>query len=485
MLDTVGSILMPAYLSPEMEETLYSGAMDVPWEKELEKRANRIHIIACKVAIVAVPAFFITDIFIAPDHWLEFLIYRLIIAAVAAGLLLLRRWINIWDTMLVFIPFTLISLLNAYMWSTMDVSGLQMHSFSYMALFLAGGMLLLWRSHYIIKVVILSLAFNVLTFYLFSSLSFSDIMSNGGALTLAVAIFSVVLMENRYRTSKDEIISRLLLKKSNILIEKKNKEILDSITYAKRIQEAILPSDLLFDQYLPNAWVYYRPKDIVAGDFYWLEKKGPYIFVAVADCTGHGVPGAMVSVVCSNALNRAVNELDLVEPSQILDSTREIVIETFAKSNKEVADGMDIAFCRIDTEARTLVFSGAHSSLYHITPHMGDIAEKEIADDVKKLVEYKGDKQPIGSFIEARPFSQKIIQLTKGDQFFMTSDGFPDQFGGNLGKKFYYKPMKKLFLKISKDTLQQQKSKVEEVLLEWMGEKEQVDDICMMGILIQ
>ncbi len=459
----------------------------VPWQEELEKRATTIHVIACKVAIIAAPAFFISDIFIAPDYWEQFLVLRLLVSLVVGATLIARKWINVWDTMLAFIPFISISILNAYMWSVMDAEGMRMHTFSYMALFIAAGMLLLWRPHWVTKVVVLSLVFNVFFFWLYSELSFSEIMTNGGTLTAAVAFFSIVLMNNRYRLTKDEIISRLLLKRSKNELEEKNQEILDSITYAKRIQEALLPSDTLFHSILPNAWVLYKPKDIVAGDFYWLEKHRNYVFWAVADCTGHGVPGAMVSVVCSNALNRAINELGFIEPAQILDNVRESVIESFAKSDKDVKDGMDISFVRLNIENKKAAFAGAHNSLYVVRTKNDNTIEadlKVLSNDEYHLIEYKGDKQPVGLFSESKPFTQKEIDLQEGDYLFASTDGYPDQFGGPKGRKFMYKAFKKKFLDLVALPLDQQASELDKVFTEWKGNENQIDDVCVIGMKI-
>ena len=147
-------------------------------------------------------------------------------------------------------------------------------------------------------------------------------------------------------------------------VESKNKEITDSITYAKRIQSAILPPEKVVKESLEDSFILYKPKDIVAGDFYWLEQKNGKVLFAAADCTGHGVPGAMVSVVCNNALNRSVREHGLTDPGKILDKTREIVIEEFEKSDEEVNDGMDIAICSL--EGNSLQYAGAHNPLWVI-----------------------------------------------------------------------------------------------------------------------
>ena len=196
-------------------------------------------------------------------------------------------------------------------------------------------------------------------------------------------------------------------------IEVKNKEILDSIRYAKRIQTAILPSKNQFKNHLPNSFVYYIPKDVVAGDFYWLEKKNDKIIFAVADCTGHGVPGAMVSVVCNNALKRTVREYGLNIPGKILDKTRDIVVEEFSKADENVKDGMDIALCSLD-ENNILHYAGANNPLWIIRK------------DSIEIEEFKANKQPIGQFDVTNPFTTHKIKLNKGDLIYIFSDGYAD-----------------------------------------------------------
>ncbi len=253
-------------------------------------------------------------------------------------------------------------------------------------------------------------------------------------------------------------------------IEVQNKEIRDSITYAKRIQDAILPPLKLVRDYMPNSFIFYKPKDIVAGDFYWMESVQDTIIFAAADCTGHGVPGAMVSVVCNNAMNRSVREFELTEPDKILNKTRELVVETFEKSDTDVNDGMDIALCSLNINTLMLSFAGANNGLYYIRNN--------------ELNEIKPDKQPIGKYDNAKPFTSHQIQLQKGDVIYTFSDGFPDQFGGAKGKKFMYKPFKRMLMEIHKKPMNEQHKVIGETLTSWKGDLEQIDDICIIGVTI-
>ena len=262
------------------------------------------------------------------------------------------------------------------------------------------------------------------------------------------------------------------------IVDEKNREITDSINYAKRIQEAILPNQEMFKTHLPESFILYKPKDIVAGDFYWLEKFEDQIIFAVADCTGHGVPGAMVSVVCHNALNRAVKEFGLIEPDKILNKTRELVIGTFekgdqtsqVKSGDVIRDGMDIALCVLNTKTNELAFAGANNGLYHL--HNNEITE---------LIP---DKQPIGKYAEERNFTTQKISMLKGDLIYLFSDGYADQFGGPEGKKFKYKQLKELLQKNASLKLNDQLTAVNNAFEKWKGNLEQVDDVCLMGVRI-
>lgn len=289
----------------------------------------------------------------------------------------------------------------------------------------------------------------------------------GVGLGLALVLLFVAYRGYRQKKQANQIITE-----QKAIVEEKNIEIKDSINYAKRIQNAIFPSNALLNNTLKNGFVLYQPKDIVAGDFYWLqvlEKEKSALF-AVADCTGHGVPGAMVSVVCHNALNRAVREFEYTAPSKILDKVTEIVIETFEEGEEEIQDGMDIALCNLNLETNKLEYSGANNSLYLIRNN--------------ELIETKADKQPVGKYHEHKPFSNHVIDLQKGDTIYLFSDGYADQFGGEKGKKFMYKPFKRLLSEIHHLPMEEQKQKLIDTFNTWKGSLEQVDDVCIIGVRV-
>ena len=275
---------------------------------------------------------------------------------------------------------------------------------------------------------------------------------------------------------KEEILEK------SIIIEQKNKDITDSIVYAKRIQAAILPSARLVKECLADSFILYKPKDIVAGDFYWMEKKEDTILFAAADCTGHGVPGAMVSVICNNGLNRSVREHNLIDPGKILDKTREIVIQEFDKSDdNDVKDGMDISLCTLSpvqkngsaqSPATLVSWAGANNPIWIIRKGL------------QEVYEIKPDKQPIGKYADAKSFTSHKIELNKGDSFYILTDGFQDQFGGEKGKKFKSSNLKALLLSIQNEAMEMQKELLDKAFENWKGPLEQVDDVCVIGIRI-
>jgi serine phosphatase RsbU (regulator of sigma subunit)/HAMP domain-containing protein len=251
------------------------------------------------------------------------------------------------------------------------------------------------------------------------------------------------------------------------------KQVTDSIHYAKRIQEAILPPPALFKDLLPNSFVLYKPKDIVSGDFYWLDKKGDNVYFAAVDCTGHGVPGAFMSIVGSNLLKDAVNNTDLYAPAEIMDKLNEGVSSTLhvGITEKQTKDGMDMTLCALNFKTLELQYSAAFNPLYLIRDG--------------HLMQCRADKFPVGAFVgEKQKFSNNMIKLQKGDMIYIFSDGYADQFGGPKGKKFMAGNFRSLLMDVSKLPSNEQKQKLDETVEKWRGNLEQVDDILIIGVKI-
>lgn len=290
-----------------------------------------------------------------------------------------------------------------------------------------------------------------------------------------LAVFAIFIFNRFQVTKKQKNIIEIKESETQFqkqLVEVKQKEITDSIHYAKRLQNALLPSQEHIDECLPDNFVFYKPKDIVAGDFYWLETKEDSIFIAAADSTGHGVPGAIVSVVCSNALNRSVKEFGLIHPGDILDKTRELVLETFSKSDEAIKDGMDISLLCIDKKNKSISWAGANNPLLFMYP--GDAVMREI----------KSDKQSIGKTDQPKPFTTHQIEYKAGTQFYLITDGFADQFGGPKGKKLMRKNLTEFIEKQSGLSMKEQKDKLDNLFTEWKGALQQIDDVSIIGIKI-
>ena len=291
---------------------------------------------------------------------------------------------------------------------------------------------------------------------------------------LAIMLILGGFLFNRFRVTsrQKEIIEeqKQRVDRAYDQMEQKNQEILDSINSAKRIQTAILPPKALVKEYLRDSFILYKPKDIVAGDFYWMEPQQDRVFFAAADCTGHGVPGALVSIVCNHGLNQSVREYGLTKPGEILDKTREIVLQEFEKSEEDVKDGMDIALCVL--EGNTLHYAGAHNPLWIIRKGASEIEE------------IKAHNQPIGKFDFPKPYASHTIELLPGDTFYIFSDGYADQFGGVKGKKFKSSKFKKLLLSVQDKPMKEQYQRVNDAFEDWKGPLEQLDDVCVIGVRV-
>jgi len=279
------------------------------------------------------------------------------------------------------------------------------------------------------------------------------------------------------------------IKHQKEVIEEKNRDIMDSIKYAKRIQEAILPPDKVVKSNLENSFIFFKPKDIVSGDFYWMETRDNIILFAAVDCTGHGVPGAFMSIVGHSGLSQAVNEYGITEPGKILDKLNERVRETLRQTDKtEVKDGMDIALVGLDLEHMKGMFAAANNPMYLIRRKGANLitdkkefeADKEGVDHV--LFEIKATKQPIGATEDTKNFVNHVFDLQKGDRIYVFSDGYCDQFGGSENKKFKYATFKKLLLEKIDMPIHDQKAFLNDTIVDWMKDTEQIDDICVIGV---
>jgi serine phosphatase RsbU (regulator of sigma subunit)/Tfp pilus assembly protein PilF len=298
-------------------------------------------------------------------------------------------------------------------------------------------------------------------------------MSIGVLFLIAFAIF--IFRSYRRKKKDNELLTK---QKAEITLQhdqivKQKREITDSIHYAKRIQTALLPPDEMIDSILPDYFIYYKPRDIVSGDYYWITQKDQKIIVVAADCTGHGVPGAFMSMLGISFLNEIVNQNIDIQSNIILDELRSYVIRSLRQTGKtgEAKDGMDLAMIIIDFNKKEVQFSGAYNPLYLIKNN--------------ELTQIKADKMPIGiSDKRDVPFTSTTVSIEKGDSFYLFSDGYVDQFGGPDDKKFKSKNFQKVLLEIQDKSMDKQKEILHDKIEAWKGTTEQIDDIIVVGVKV-
>tara|TARA_R110001592_G_scaffold95324_6_gene274724 strand:+ start:817 stop:2802 length:1986 start_codon:yes stop_codon:yes gene_type:complete len=282
---------------------------------------------------------------------------------------------------------------------------------------------------------------------------------------------------------------RITHRQKNI-IDQKNKDITDSINYAKRIQTALLKEEEHVSSNVPTHFIFFQPKDIVSGDFYWTSQKQDVLYLAVADCTGHGVPGAFLTMLGIAFLNEITSQEKILSPSEILDELRGKFISELNQTGKEGVnkDGMDISIIKLNLTNNQLEWAGANNPLWVVTSQKSLIAkykrERDVSNKDKTLIAIAPNKQPIGFFHKMSSFINHTIQLEKNDTIYLFSDGYADQFGGEKGKKFMYLPFKKLILENENKSLEEQKEILKSSFNNWKGEMDQLDDVCVIGVRI-
>ncbi|MES2396411.1 MAG: tetratricopeptide repeat protein [Bacteroidota bacterium] len=296
------------------------------------------------------------------------------------------------------------------------------------------------------------------------------------AVTLAVATIAIIIFRSLQITKKQKQVIEIQNKeitKQKHLVEEKNKDNADSVSYARRIQTSFLTSETYIKRYLKEYFILYKPRDVVSGDFYWIHQQGDYIYFCVADCTGHGIPGAFMSLIGMGILNEIINSKQIKETNEILDELRRIVILALNPEGavEEGKDGMDLILGRLNLQTNELQYSAANNSFYIYRNG--------------ELIKHKLDKMPVGKYWDfEKPFKQQTIQLKTGDIIYASTDGFQDQFGGPKEQKIMSKGLEKLIAAISQKSLKEQKRMLEKEFLDWKGNLEQVDDVTILGIRI-
>jgi serine phosphatase RsbU (regulator of sigma subunit)/tetratricopeptide (TPR) repeat protein len=293
------------------------------------------------------------------------------------------------------------------------------------------------------------------------------IWSGAGILLLVIGFALFVYRSYRQKQKANDIITE-----QKKIVEEKNREITDSINYARNIQVAMLPTENAINEFFPENFVVFRPRDIVSGDFYWIGERDDLNFFAVADCTGHGVPGGFMSMLGITLLNEILAEKAITSPAAMLNELRVMVVQSLNRARKPgemlARDGMDISICCIDRKNKKLIYSGANNSVYLFRNN--------------ERIELRPDKQPVGAHESEKPFTEQTHKLTEGDVIIAYSDGYPDQFGGEHGKKMMYKRFKELLDAAAKLPMKEAGKMLELEFENWKIEYAQVDDVCIFGI---
>ena len=272
------------------------------------------------------------------------------------------------------------------------------------------------------------------------------------------------------------------------VIEQKNKEITEGVIFARRIQTAILPTPQKTAQILPDSFIYYKPRDIVSGDFYWIERRAKKVMFAAVDCTGHGVPGALMSIIGYEGLYRAIGDYEITKSDKIVNALNAEVTETLKHTGSvDIKDSMDISLCVLNKENLILEFTGAKNPVYIIRKkellQINNLPVKPKASSGNHfLFEVKADRMSIEPARIAKKFTSHRIQLEKGDRIYLFTDGYPDQFGGEQGKKLSYRSFREILLGIQDYSMEDQKNQLEIEIEKWQGEHDQLDDILIIGV---
>ncbi len=315
---------------------------------------------------------------------------------------------------------------------------------------------------------------------------------------LAITLVVIIVKLYTRRLMMENIRLEGIVAERTAEVVRQKEELTDSIEYASRIQRALLPSEKILFETLPKHFILFKPRDIVSGDFYWMTQKEDKIFICAADCTGHGVPGAFMSMLGISFLNEIVVKSGITQSNLILDELREYVMESLKQTGEgedETKDGMDLSLCVIEKEKRRIQFSGAYNPLYYVRPLTDkekkivekgeelDVPQGDLYNNNYLLTQIRGDKMPIGiSAKNHEAFSLNELDMKPGYTLYMFSDGYVDQFGGPEGKKFMAKAFKKLLLEVQDYPMEEQGKILDDTLNEWQGELPQVDDIIVIGI---
>lgn len=451
------------------------------WRYELEQSSLRFHIIAAWVAVFFVPVFGITDYINIPDHWHEIFYLRIFNSLLCLVLILNRKRWNLSAAVFAAIPFFLISFQNSFTFRYLNEGQIVQHALNYIALMIGAGMFLMWDLRTSLAVLIPSALATLWFAGSNPNITAEAYFENGGLLITSVGVFMAVVIEFRRRISIREIKATLALKAANdelaqqkAEIEAKNEAISESIRYAERLQKSMLGTGSMIKEWFSDTMLIFLPKDVLSGDFYWFHEdvRSCTRIIAVADCTGHGVPAAMMTVMGQGLLNRIVVEQGLTDAKRILENIDHEVKRAFEQGAHEVDrvnDGMDMAVMIL--QGNRLSYAGARMPLVMV--RKGGM-----------VTNIRASRFPVGSnqYDDDKEYENHHIDLNPGDRVYLFSDGYPDQFGGPNDKRFQTRSILNILSDTHHMPMKEQYGLLLAKHLEWKGTNEQTDDILLLGV---
>ncbi|MCS6795341.1 MAG: SpoIIE family protein phosphatase [Raineya sp.] len=440
----------------------------------IENKQNRILEMILFVGAFLWLIWIFFDYWFAPEKWLQILPFRLMGSLAFFLAYFFKRKLNFKQKQN--IAFSTVNISLAYMFAIIDKSNFPTYftGFTFTTAIIYQTFHISRKLNFIYSFSILGV---FLIAYIFNEYTFVEILGGGGFATLSILFLMAFIAENNRQADIDFFQNTLLIQQQKQDIESKNKSITESITYAKRIQMSILPNEEAVRKSFSDVFIIYKPKDIVSGDFYWFAESKDKIVIAVADCTGHGVPGAFMTLINNNFLNQIIKEQQIFEPHRALQCVREKVILSLNTYQERdyIKDGMDISLLSIDKTTFEVQFAGANRPLWVLRD-----------ETLSQIEEIKGDKLFIGydDDWQSKNFQKQEFFLNKGDRIYLFTDGITDQFGGEKNRKFGQSRLKQVLLETAYQPLKIQKIILEDALQRWQGANQQTDDMCMVGIEI-
>ena len=448
---------------------------NIDWELEAKKLATKSASRIWILASIVVPFFALFEYSYSLEQFKYFLSVFIFVSALMILVVIFQKKFPLPPLIQTYGVSVILACCFSYMAAKTNINNVHNYLMGVSAITLVRGMIYFGKVIQLVIITIINHAIAFLLLYFFRTEQIANIPDIDSTLFFGIIfmIFSFAGMSTRYKLTKENFITSIKLQRSFDVIEEKQKEILDSINYAERIQRALLASKKLLDENLNDYFILFKPKDVVSGDFYWATKLINNDFVLVTgDSTGHGVPGAIMSIVNIASLNEAVIQ-GITSPELLLNETRRLIIENLKNdgSIEGGKDGMDGSLLCFDFKNNTMHSAGANNPIWIIREN--------------ELIEIKANRMPIGKHEEDKTsFTLHTLNLQKGDVIYTLTDGFADQFGGPNGKKFKNKQLQKLLLSITHEPMVIQKQKLDTVFENWKGGLEQVDDVCVIGIKI-